>query len=199
MQRKQTHEKIGTNEWNDLMGAVTDLATSKKVAIKYTVPSQTNCIKDGKKWVKTKDGIETNQVKNVLGAINQLEESFNMNCCQENCCQIQVCQSCQGQCSNCSQCRSRQCGTVQCRDCSQCSHRDCDYNCNCRRNCHSNSSDRPIVCNCTTINRDANCNCEHYDYNTQADYDAALNFEKERRREWQRNHHHDPGCGSHGR
>lgn len=106
MQKKQAHEKIGIEEWNSLMGAVTDLATSKNITLKYTLPSQVNCIKDGRKWVKPKDNVESSQIKNVLGAINQLEASFSGNCCQANCCQKTTCQSCQSQCSNCTQCRN---------------------------------------------------------------------------------------------
>lgn len=152
-ERKDTHDKIGINEWNNLMGAVTDLAASKSITLHYTVPTASNCIKDGRKWVKKKDTIQSSQIKNVLGAINQLEASFNNNCCQANCCQSSKCQSCQSQCSNCTQCRN-------CHSSCNC-HRpkNCNCNCNCHHDCNCNCAPPPPKnCNCD-CKRNCNCNC----------------------------------------
>ena len=95
----EKNESIKTEKWNSLATGVTKLANEKQVKIYHTEYGSTEKKKEilpTDKWMEKNARIKTDQVVDILGAINQLETSFANNCCQRQChCQKNCYTACQ--------------------------------------------------------------------------------------------------------
>lgn len=88
---------ISAKDWNTLSKGIVDLAKTKKTRVFHTsecADKKQEFLED--EIVKKNDRIKSEQVKDILEAIGQLEASFSSNCCQRQChCQRDCSWSCQ--------------------------------------------------------------------------------------------------------
>ena len=99
--------EIQASDWTVLIDAVSELAKEKKLSLQHSTGDVSKTIAAGDHWVYPQKRIDADDLKDLVGAINQLEVKFSNNCCQANCCQSEgdkACQSCQSQ-----SCQSHNC------------------------------------------------------------------------------------------
>ena len=110
----QSGNKIQKVDVSELAGALSTLATAKKVSIDLSPLKY--------------DRVLSLDIETLQKAVHTLESAFSGNCCQANCCQTcQGCQTCQV-CQTCQKCQACQgCQSSSCQSCQE--QRNCNCNC----------------------------------------------------------------------
>lgn len=93
------NETITAGQWNALSKSLANIAKEKEMKIFHTGSnmSERKELKPEDEIVKPNERIKTDQLIDLVGAFNQLETSFEKNCCQRQChCESEcnmICQS----------------------------------------------------------------------------------------------------------